>query len=287
MLLCSGAFSQNSQETSLPQQKRTGKQKINTYSLLAEAGNQHFSDSASADFYVSKTTAQREDTLSHQVDQRDTSGLLWVLSVLLLLLGGGAYWSRHRLSRFNRELKVTNKQLLEENKQAHNSKQKYEAELQDKNRQLASHTLHVIQKNQVLLELGVVLNELRQQKSMKEAKKRLNSLDNLANYGINLDRDWKCFQEVFEQLHPEFYSKLKATYPELTRADLHLCALLRLNMTTKEIAGLQNITPKSANMKRYRLRQKMRLDSDDRLFEVIIMFDSNNSSLPKENELVC
>ena len=162
----------------------------------------------------------------------------------------------------------------EKNRRTKAEKDKLESELSLKNQQLTSHTLHMIQKNQTLNEINVQVNQARQQKSIKEAKKLLNRLSNLIDYGINVDKDWENFQRIFEQLHPSFYNSLKVQYPTLTSSDLHLSALLKLNLNTKEIASLLNITPKSTQMKRHRLRQKMNIDSDARLTEFMIQFNN-------------
>jgi len=160
----------------------------------------------------------------------------------------------------------------EKNRRTKAEKEKLESELSLKNQQLTSHTLHMIQKNQTLNEINVQVNQVRQQKNITDAKKLLNRLSNLIDYGINVDKDWENFQRIFEQLHPSFYNSLKVQYPTLTSSDLHLSALLKLNLNTKEIASLLNITPKSTQMKRHRLRQKMNIDSDARLTEFMIQF---------------
>lgn len=131
------------------------------------------------------------------------------------------------------------------------------AELNRKNRQMTSHALHMLQKNQVLVQMTQLLSQARQQKGSEATRRVLKRLENLVDYGINLDKDWDQFQQVFEQVHPQFYQDLKTRFPALTRQDMRLCALLKLNLSNKEMATLLNISPHSVNMKRYRLRKKM------------------------------
>lgn len=135
--------------------------------------------------------------------------------------------------------------------------EQFRAEMNTKNQQMASQALHVLQKNQVLSQINQLLSSANQQKGAEATKRVLKKLSNLIDYGIKLDKDWEHFQQVFEQLHPQFYQNLKVQFPMLTRQDLRLCALLKLNLSNKEMATLLNISPNSVNMKRYRLRKKM------------------------------
>jgi len=78
------------------------------------------------------------------------------------------------------------------------------------------------------------------------------------------------FQEAFNNADKNFIKKIKAIHSELTPNDLRLCAYLRLNLSSKEIAPLLNISPRSVEVKRYRLRKKMKLDHDENLTDYII-----------------
>ena len=78
------------------------------------------------------------------------------------------------------------------------------------------------------------------------------------------------FREAFDNADSEFFKKLKDLYPELSPNDLKLCAYLRLNLSSKEIAPLINISPRSVEIKRYRLRKKMNLASNENLTNYII-----------------
>lgn len=78
------------------------------------------------------------------------------------------------------------------------------------------------------------------------------------------------FQEAFNNADKNFIKKIKAIHSELTPNDLRVCAYLRLNLSSKEIAPLLNISPRSVEVKRYRLRKKMKLDHDENLTDYII-----------------
>jgi DNA-binding CsgD family transcriptional regulator len=79
---------------------------------------------------------------------------------------------------------------------------------------------------------------------------------------INVENDWNQFKIHFEQVHTNFFSVLHEHYPQLTPHELKLCAYYRINLNTKEIARLLNISPESVQKSRHRLRKKMSIPSD-------------------------
>ena len=78
------------------------------------------------------------------------------------------------------------------------------------------------------------------------------------------------FREAFNNVDRGFIKKLKSLHPNLTPKDLRLCAYLRLNLVSKEIAPLLNISARSVEIKRYRLRKKMNLPHEKSLVEYIL-----------------
>lgn len=202
-------------------------------------------------------------------------GVALVLVAVLLLFYFSKQKSNRALKLLNEQLSDANEQIIKEtNARLKTEKDKLKSEVKLKNQQLASQTLHMLQKNQILNDLKSLVGEVRKQKDLKEVKAMLSRLANLIDHGINLDKDWEGFQRIFEQLHPEFYANLKNTYPVLTSNDLHLCALLKLNLSSREISDLLGIAQESLKVKRYRLRQKMGLESDKNLNEFILTFDA-------------
>ena len=87
---------------------------------------------------------------------------------------------------------------------------------------------------------------------------------------LNNTDDWKFFQEAFNNADKDFLKKVKSKHPNLTPNDLKLCAYLRLNLSSKEIAPLLNISPRSVEVKRYRLRKKMDLQHESSLTNYIL-----------------
>lgn len=93
---------------------------------------------------------------------------------------------------------------------------------------------------------------------------------NLIDYSFNLDKDWEEFKLYFEDVHKDFFGQLKEQYPSLSPNELRLCALLKLNLSVKEMASLMGISPESVKMARHRLRKKLGLTSDQNLVEFML-----------------
>ena len=86
---------------------------------------------------------------------------------------------------------------------------------------------------------------------------------------LNIDKERKTFYLYVEETNSDFFLKLERNFPALTLKEKQLAALLRLNLSSKDVAHLQNISAKSVEMNRYRLRQKMNLETGDSLTELI------------------
>lgn len=150
--------------------------------------------------------------------------------------------------------------------------EKLQAEISHKNIQLADSTMAIIKKNELLIEINEELEKLKGRMGEEFPRRHFDHLNNLINKNISNDNDWKVFEELFDQAHENFFKRLKLSYPELTQSDLKLCAFLRLNLSSKEIAPLLNISFRGVETRRYRLRQRLSLDSDNNLVEFIMQF---------------
>lgn len=139
---------------------------------------------------------------------------------------------------------------------------KLRLDIENKNRELATSTMSIIKKNEFL---NNIKSEL-----VSGGKTNIDKVVNIIDKNLNNTDDWKMFQEAFNNADKKFLKKIKSNHPELTPNDLRLCAYLRLNLSSKEIAPLLNISPRSVEVKRYRLRKKMNLDHDENLTTYIL-----------------
>ena len=145
------------------------------------------------------------------------------------------------------------------------------SELTFKSQQLASSTMSIIKKNEFLIGLKKMIKHQKENLGSRYPDKYYQDLISKIDQNISGDDDWKVFDANFQQTHEEFIGEMKKSYPELTPNDLRLCAFLRINLTSKEIAPLLGISVRGVENHRYRLRKKLKLASDDNLTEYILM----------------
>ena len=186
--------------------------------------------------------------------------------LLLIIITHNIYKSYYKKQR-EKLLQKTQKELalkeLENKQQLMNYKnERLEQDINSKNRELAISTMSLIKKNEFL---NNIKNEL---KSAKDGS--LPYVVKLIDKNLNNTDDWKLFEEAFNNADKDFLKKMKVIHPKLTPNDLRLCAYLRLNLSSKEIAPLLNISPKSVEVKRYRLRKKMGLAHESSLTNYIL-----------------
>ncbi len=136
-------------------------------------------------------------------------------------------------------------------------------EIEYKARELTSATAHLINKNEVLTDLK---NKLE---STTEVVPTINQVIREINQNINLDNDWQNFSRHFDNVHPGFFRKLKEQFPALTPNEERLCAYLLLNLNSKEISQMLNVTPAAVDKSRNRLRKKLDISPDVNLYEFI------------------
>ena len=170
------------------------------------------------------------------------------LGLSFLALGFGFYGFRQKIKRSKLE------------------KEKVDAELAFKKKELTTHALHLAKKNEVL-------------ENVKEKAKALKDKDGVSGYQeliktINFDqqddKNWESFTQYFEQVHKNFASNAKNKYPDISKNELRFMALLKMNLSSKEIATILNISPDGIKKARQRLRKKMGLTPQDSLENTVL-----------------
>lgn len=199
---------------------------------------------------------------------------------LAVLIYFGKKWYENRLLEHQRKLK---KKLLDEQEErmareaAANEKKlislknlQLEQELESKNRELANAAMNIVYKNEMLNNLHHELTNLNDSSGNKLSHDQLRKVNKLIDEAHSDDRDWDLFEKSFNEAHENFFKKLKSDYPGLVPNDLKLCAYLRLNMSSKEIASLLNISTRGVEIRRYRLRKKLNLPTNKNLTEFLL-----------------
>ncbi|RZJ33302.1 MAG: LuxR family transcriptional regulator [Flavobacterium sp.] len=140
------------------------------------------------------------------------------------------------------------------------------SDVDSKNRELAVSTMSLMKKNELL---ALIKDDLKRTGTDDEHKS-IKSVINSINESISEDNSWTIFKEAFNNADNDFLKIVKQAHPSLTPNDLRLCAYLRLNLSSKEIAPLLNISVRSVEVKRYRLRKKMDLPHETSVVEYIL-----------------
>ena len=144
--------------------------------------------------------------------------------------------------------------------------------MKHKTKELANATYHIIQKNKFLNKLKNDLSGLSNKAKSELVEEELRKISRKIDRDIHHDQNWKVFNKYFDDVHQDFMNKLKEKHPDLTPKDLRLCGYLRMNISTKEIAPLLNISVRGVEISRYRLRRKLSLERDDNLIEYLMKF---------------
>ncbi len=147
------------------------------------------------------------------------------------------------------------------NKRTKLEKEKLEKDMIIKNKELTTNVLYLLQKNELIINITSRLLKLKdnlKEENVEPVQRIIYDLQSLTDKEV-----WKEFEVRFQDVHEEFYQKLKDQFPDLSPSEIKLAAFLRLNMTTKEIASITGQSINSLEVARYRLRKKLGITSQD------------------------
>jgi len=228
-----------------------------TFNVKARVGNKLSNNTASYSFKI-----KRPWLISNQmimVYLLFFLGLLWLMQIL-----NKRYYTRQKnktLEKKQRAFALT---------QANNEKmivqlknEKLQNDIDSKSREIAASTMSIIKKNDLI-------NSIKKELVKVENDQHVKSVIKIIDQNLSDENNWEMFKEAFDNADHDFLTQLKSLHPKLTPNDLRLCAYLRLNLSSKEIAPLLNISAKSIETKRYRLRKKMNLPHEKSLVEYIL-----------------
>jgi len=231
---------------------------------LASWERMHITKSLEIQFHLSEKERELNTIQSEKNIATLTNYLLWSIIVALLLLGIAIVVFLKRINTRNKLLLTAQNELMKATAEQKKLKeQQLKNELEHKESQLSALTLQMLQKNELMLELKSKLDE-------SSASNQDSSLQKIIAKGMNHDKEWNDFNSSFESLNKNFYARLKQAYPEISPNDLKLCALIKMNLSIKEMAGILNISPDSVKTARYRLRKKLQLSTEENLTDFIL-----------------
>ncbi len=196
----------------------------------------------------------------------------WALACYSILLGLLIYAiviTVHRILRHRLAEETVKKEKEMEEK-------KMKEDLLTKANELSTSTMNLLRKNEELIDIQKELERMEKMvRSEEKPDKVLGQISKIKegiDVNIRHDEDWKHFEKNFDIVYDEYLTRLSDSYPELTLGDKKLCAYLKMGLSSKEIAPLMNLTFRSVEMTRYRLRKKLRLSRDQNLIDFLQKF---------------
>ena len=165
----------------------------------------------------------------------------------------------HLISLHQLELERNEKDLM----QVQN--EKLESDVMFKNRELATVTMHLVERGKVLSEIKEKLVQAITKHDPPLNIGNFRKVMRLLEEAENKDEDWEHFARHFDEVHSNYLNSVKKHFPSLTTTDLKLCAYLHINLTSKEIAQLMGISVRGVETSRYRLRKKLDIPGETSL----------------------
>ena len=148
--------------------------------------------------------------------------------------------------------------------------EKLEAEIAFKNTELASTAMHLVQKGELLGNIKEEMTRIKKNANGHAAPDEFKKIMRILSEENKMDKDWEQFAQHFDHVHSDFLSNIKMHYPSLSPHELKLCAYLRMNLSSKEIAQLESISVRGVEIGRYRLRKKLKISTETNLFDFLL-----------------
>ena len=171
--------------------------------------------------------------------------------------------SSDRLLKYESQEKILNAELQKVNTE----NTKLEKQIEFKRKEQMVIALNIIQKNQFLEKLKTKIDKIILKPEVNAEE--LITLKRLIIDNLSIDKEREKFNFYINELNTDFYLRLVNRFPDLSENEQRLAALIRLNLSSKEIASILNISTKSVEVNRHRLRKKMRLKREENLTEIV------------------
>lgn len=203
----------------------------------------------------------------------------------ILILAGNLFFIHRRIIKTRLREQQKHEKELKEKESAYKEKaleaekeivqlrnESLRNEISHKNKELANTTLHLIHKNKILNSIKNQLNSIIDKQSSHSIKPEIDPVISKINKELKSEKFQELFEHYFDDVHQDFISRMKEKHPDLSPRELRLCAYLKMNLSTKEIAPLMNISIRGVEIGRYRLRKKLNLDREDNLINYLMNF---------------
>ena len=192
---------------------------------------------------------------------------------LFILLSGISFFFYNRKRKASTKIQAYEQKLLklELDRKAIEEK-KLQDEIMLKTASLSKYSLNMAQKNKMIAETSSTLQNLASRSSMDPVPK-IKSLAKELDKSLSEEQEWEEFMSFFQEIRPQFIKQLsKRATAKLSSTELRLAMLLRLNLSSKEIAAILRVTPDSVRVARYRLRRKLPIEPKQELVNFMLQF---------------
>ena len=201
--------------------------------------------------------------------------LLLAILIALVLITLLIYQER-RLVRHRRRLlqeqeeRIRQERLSSERKIMEIQNEKLQSDIKSKSQQISNVAINVVRKNEILEEIRDELKQVKQEMGQQLPNIHYQKLLNSIERNVAGKEDWLLFEENFNEVHEQFFMRLRNICPTISPSELRLAACLRMNLSTKEMAPALGISVRGVEIKRYRLRKKIGLGLDDNLVQYMM-----------------
>ena len=149
---------------------------------------------------------------------------------------------------------------------------KIKSELQHINNLLAASTMNLVVKNEFIESIKNDLKAIKQKSERKETRREIEKIVKEIETNLRVQEDWEQFQYHFDAVHGDFLSRLREDFPDISPNEQKLCAFLRMNLQTKDIANILGISVRGVEVARYRLRKRLNLKKGQNLSKFILEY---------------
>lgn len=207
----------------------------------------------------------------------------WAYAGYLVLLGLTFYGLWLLVMRFYRR-RYLRRLRLQEIVSLRRANKDLQQQIEARDAEIVAQSSTLVGRNEIILRLRDMVNDFQQKHGSRTTAPLWQKVNAYVSGKLDTESDWTLFLIKFEQKHSSFFRIMKERFPELTPSDLRLSACLKMNLCTKEIASLTNLSVRAIENSRYRLRKKLGLTSAQNLNEFLLHIDSQES-VPEDDEV--
>lgn len=172
---------------------------------------------------------------------------------------------KHEAELRKREEEFKHQTLIAEKEIIRLRNEKLQNDMLHRDKELVNQTKNLIDKNKSLMQIREEIQQLLRSTSDVQVKGKLSSLNKKLIKEVDNKQQNKIFETYFDEVHEDFFHNLKHAFPDLSPREMRICAFIRMNLSSKEIAALLNISDRGVEISRYRLRQKLQLSRETHL----------------------